>query len=124
MRIINTDKLQGMAKRAVSEMKLPARVEAVDLVEDASGDLVEEEETEAVANARAADAVRERVEEGLRADLQPLGRALAGALQAGDLVAMQAAARKISEQMPEFLESDGLAEALAEVMVRAMVEEE
>ena len=50
----------------------------------------------------------------LTADLQPLGEALAGALQAGDLPAMQAALRKISENMPELAgDAANLAEVLA-----------
>ncbi len=50
----------------------------------------------------------------LTADLQPLGEALAGALQAGDLPAMQAALRKISANMPELAgDAANLAEVLA-----------
>jgi phage gp29-like protein len=51
----------------------------------------------------------------LTADLQPLGTALAGALQAGDLPAMQAALRKISEGMPELA---GDAEALTATLAK------
>lgn len=51
----------------------------------------------------------------LTADLQPLGEALAGALQAGDLPAMQAALRKISANMPELA---GDAEALTAVLAK------
>jgi phage gp29-like protein len=50
----------------------------------------------------------------LRADLQPLGEALSGALQAGDFPAMQAALKKISAGMPELAgEAENLAEVLA-----------
>ena len=49
----------------------------------------------------------------LSADLQPLGKALAGALQAGDLPAMRAALRKISAEMPDFLETPAFADLLA-----------
>lgn len=48
----------------------------------------------------------------LAADLQPLGDALFAAMNAGDLAAVKAAARKISKDMPEFLESAELAEVL------------
>lgn len=50
----------------------------------------------------------------LSADLQPLGKALAGAMQAADLPAMQAALRKISQGMPELAgDAANLAEVLA-----------
>ena len=49
----------------------------------------------------------------LSADLQPLGDAFAGALQAGDLPALQAALKKISERMPDFVASPELAALLA-----------
>lgn len=49
----------------------------------------------------------------LSKDLQPLGEALAGAMQARDLAAMQAALKKISKNMPELA---GDAENLAEVL--------
>jgi phage gp29-like protein len=55
-----------------------------------------------------------RLTAALSSDLQPLGEALAGALQAGDFPAMQAALKKISANMPELA---GDAENLAEVLV-------
>ena len=55
------------------------------------------------------------VRRALTADLQPLGTALAGALQAGDLPAMQAALRKISKGMPELA---GDAEALTATLAK------
>lgn len=60
----------------------------------------------------------------LRSDLQPLGDALAGALQAGDLVAMQAALRKISESMPDFMESAELEALLNDELVAAWLGED
>jgi phage gp29-like protein len=51
----------------------------------------------------------------LTKDLQPLGKALAGAMQAGDLGAMQAALKKISAGMPDLA---GDAESLADVLSR------
>jgi len=48
------------------------------------------------------------LEAALSEDLQPLGRALAGALQADDLPAMKAALKKISARMPDFLTSPTL----------------
>ncbi len=59
----------------------------------------------------------------LREDLQPLGEALAGAMQAGDEAAMQAALRKISADMPEFLDSPALEDALAEDFAAALAGE-
>lgn len=54
------------------------------------------------------------IRSALAADLQPLGDALAGAMQAADLPAMQAALKKISEGMPELAgEAENLAEVLA-----------
>lgn len=47
----------------------------------------------------------EKIAAALSADLQPLGKALAGAMHAGDVAAMKAALKKISAEMPEFLES-------------------
>lgn len=49
----------------------------------------------------------------LSKDLQPLGKALAGAMEAGDEAAMQSALRKISEGMPELA---GDAAAMSEVL--------
>ena len=57
----------------------------------------------------------------LSTDLQPLGKALAGALQAGDLPAMQAALRKISSRMPEFLDSPELTALLGSEFAAAYV---
>jgi phage gp29-like protein len=64
------------------------------------------EEVEAIPAGNADPSIQESldaVREALNADMQPLGAALAGALQAGDLPAMQAALRKISQGMPELL---------------------
>lgn len=55
----------------------------------------------------------------MAADLQPLGKALAGALHEGDLPAMQAALKKISARMPEFLDSTELSNYLAHEMAGA-----
>ena len=59
------------------------------------------------------------VRQALSTDLQPLGDALAGAMQAADLPAMQAALRKISERMPELA---GDAEAMTEVLTQQFTE--
>lgn len=56
----------------------------------------------------------------LATDLQPLGKALEAAMQAGDEAAMHAALRKISEQMPEFLNSSALEEALTSEFIQAL----
>lgn len=59
----------------------------------------------------------------LSADLQPLGAALAGALQAGDLPAMQAALRKISQGMPELAgDAEALTAVLAEQFTNAFTQ--
>jgi phage gp29-like protein len=57
----------------------------------------------------------------MQADLQPLGRALAGALQAGDFPAQQAALRKISERMPEFLDAPELEAAIGEQLLNGLI---
>jgi hypothetical protein len=59
------------------------------------------------------------IRKALATDLQPLGDALAGAMQAGDLPAMQAALRKISKDMPELA---GDAEAMTEVLTKQFTE--
>jgi len=75
------------------------------------------EEKIPAANAMDAVALSEwlfEIRSALAKDLQPLGDALMGALEAGDLPAMQAALRKISEGMPELAgDADNLAEVLA-----------
>jgi hypothetical protein len=83
----------------------------------------EEEGGEDIANREGEDATEDlatRLTGALSLDLQPLGKALAGALQAGDEAAMTAALRKISARMPEFLESTALEEALGEEFVKAL----
>ena len=65
----------------------------------------------------------QRLTAALISDLQPLGKALAGALQAGDLAAFQAALKKISARMPEFLGSEAMEELMADEMVRAFLGE-
>ncbi len=60
----------------------------------------------------------------LSEDMQPLGKALAGAMQAGDGPAISAALKKISEGMPEFLESAALENALATDLVSALTGDE
>jgi hypothetical protein len=57
---------------------------------------------------------------GLAEDLQPLGKALESAMQSGDMVAMQAALRKIQERMPEFLAGDALGEVLLGESIKAL----
>jgi hypothetical protein len=60
----------------------------------------------------------------LSKDLQPLGEALAGAMQVGDLPAMQAALKKISKEMPELAgDSANLAEVLGEQFANAFLGE-
>ncbi len=58
----------------------------------------------------------------LAADLQPLGDALFAAFNAGDEAAMKAALKKISKDMPDFLESTALAEAMGVELLTALTE--
>jgi hypothetical protein len=60
----------------------------------------------------------------LTTDLQPLGDALWLAHEAGDLPAMRAALSRISERMPEFLESPALEEALTAEFLTALTTDE
>ena len=63
------------------------------------------------------DAAMEKIRAALCADLQPLGDALAAAMQAGDMPAMQAALKKISKDMPTLAgDSQNLSAALAAQM--------
>ena len=79
---------------------------------------------EPAANARLVAAELDALQAALSADLQPLGKALAGALQAGDLPAMQAALRKISEGMPELAgDAEALTSALEKQFTQAFTEE-
>ncbi|MFU8894013.1 MAG: DUF935 family protein [Luteolibacter sp.] len=56
----------------------------------------------------------------LAADMQPLGKALESAMQAGDLPAMQAALKKISADMPDYLESAGMEDAIAAELIESL----
>jgi phage gp29-like protein len=68
-----------------------------------------------------ADALRA----ALSADLQPLGEALAGAMQAGDVAAMRAALKKISEGLPDLAgEAGALEEALVKQFIQDLTEDE
>jgi phage gp29-like protein len=60
----------------------------------------------------------------MRADLRPLGEALERAMAAGDQPAMTAALRKISAEMPDFLASSELEEALGREFIQALTEDE
>jgi len=95
------------------------------LAKEAENDPEEDPEDEQILN-RATETKDETfpdyLTKSLSADLQPLGKALAGALQAGDEAAMQAALRKISEQMPEFLESAELEAALGAEFLKSLTE--
>jgi hypothetical protein len=55
-------------------------------------------------------------------DLQPLGQALEGAMNAGDESAVNAALKKISERMPDFLSTTGLEAALEKAFTSALSE--
>jgi len=68
------------------------------------------------------DILMQELRKALAADLQPLGEALAGALQAGDGAAFQAAIKKISGQMPEFMNSPALEALLQTEFVQSLTE--
>jgi Protein of unknown function (DUF935) len=57
----------------------------------------------------------------VNADFQSLAAAIESALGAGDLPAMQAALRKISKDMPEYLESSVLSDLLSKEMIQALL---
>ena len=79
---------------------------------------VEVKKVEEVANAMDSEALGEwlfEIRGALAKDMQPLGAALASAMEAGDLAAMQAALKKISKGMPELA---GEAADLADVLAR------
>lgn len=59
----------------------------------------------------------------LAEDLRPLGDALFAAANAGDIAAVKAALRKISETMPEFMESSALADVLGEEFLTALTDQ-
>lgn len=82
---------------------------------EADEDDDEQELDEIAANSARVDEIRS----ALSTDLQPLGEALAGALQAGDAAAMRGALRKISERMPELA---GDAEAMTAVLTKQFTE--
>jgi phage gp29-like protein len=92
-----------------------------DLVKAGKEDLNRKDAKEPAANAsyydptqEAPDLMMQDFRRALAADMQPLGDAISSAYQAGDLVAMQAALRKISEGMPELAgDAANLSEVLA-----------
>ncbi len=69
------------------------------------------------ANAATAQPLRD----ALAADLQPLGDALFAAAEAGDIAAIKAAVKKISQDMPDFLESSALADALGDELLTQLL---
>ena len=73
---------------------------------------------EAVANA--ADPAPPAWLDALHTDLQPLGKALADAMQAGDGPAVNAALKKLSAQMPEYLDSPEFEAALQQSLISAL----
>lgn len=59
----------------------------------------------------------------MRADLRPLARALESAAAAGDVPAVQAAIRKLSAELPDFLNSAELEDALGREFLQALTDE-
>ena len=70
-----------------------------------------------------AESAMDSITAALSEDLQPLGEALAGALQAGDEAAMRAALKKISARMPEFMQSAALEDALGKDFLTALTQD-
>jgi len=96
-----------------------------DLEETASGDLIDEEpEEEAEEAGNAASPSSPPWLAALSADLKPLGDALLAAAQAGDHAAVKAAARKISSQLPDFLDAPELAAALEDGFLADLTQED
>lgn len=96
---------------------------------EADGDEEALGETPVVAKVPAANAAVpatavQRARAALAEDLQPLGAALEGALNAGDEAAFKAALRKISARMPDFLTGDALAAELAAQATEAFTRNE
>ena len=97
--------------------------------EPALGDPLPDARQETAANAaetqdgKTQDAREDRPEwlDALAADMQPLGKALAGAMRAGDDEAVKAALRKISETMPAMLDTPGLDEWMETAMAAALL---
>ena len=68
------------------------------------------------------EATRPAFMDALSADLKPLGAALEGAMNAGDESAMRAALKKISAQMPDFMETTGMEAYLTETLTSALTD--
>jgi hypothetical protein len=122
-----TEQLRA-ARKGPLEIPSPTKAHSTGVLEDASGDLVEVGLTESddIANRAANEADDSRIvglTAALSADLQPLGEALAGALQAGDEAAFRAALKKITARMPDFLETSALEEAMQGEFIKALTEE-
>ena len=60
----------------------------------------------------------------LNEDLRPIGEALEKAMNAGDMPAMKAALKRIARDMPDFLESAALSEALGTDLLKALTNDE
>lgn len=81
--------------------------------------------SETIINAALPDGMLSELRAALNADLQPLGDALASAMQAGDLAAMQAALRKITEGMPDLTgDATALGVAISSVLSDAFLDDE
>ena len=74
-------------------------------------------------NRASEDETMQELRKTLAKDLQPLGDALFAAYQTGDEAAMQAALKKISARMPEFLECPELENALGKALAKSLTPE-
>lgn len=72
--------------------------------------------------APAADAIDE-LRKALSEDMQPIGKALADAMQAGDEAAVIASLKRLSEQIPDLLASDAMQRALGERFLQSFTTE-
>jgi len=70
-------------------------------------------------NTAAATDAAATIRTALAQDLQPLGKALEAAMNAGDLPAVRAALNQVSARMPEFLTGDATAGAMGVLMAEA-----
>jgi hypothetical protein len=70
-----------------------------------------------------ADVRRPEWVDALQSDLQPLGKALASAMQAGDDAAVRGALKKLSARLPDFLNTPGLETWLEGKLTESLTEE-
>lgn len=70
------------------------------------------------------ESLTQKITAALSTDMQPIGKALADAMHAGDGPAFTAALKKVSARMPEFLQSSAMEELMASEFVKALTTED